>query len=192
MRHCGPLFHALENKKYDAAILLIEHGADVNAKDILNGPMVYYFAKRYMCDSVNLLIKYGAIVDGRRLGLLIRANDNTIGHASFLLDIGADIDCVYNCDWTPLIRATYCSQMRIAKLLIERGANVNARRRNGLTPLFNACKRNELEIVKMLVERGANMHVKYSSRHTPLTIAQYHRHKEVVDYLTAYEQTKKS
>ncbi len=118
--------------------LLIEKGADVNAKAVYNlgfgntdqQPLFSAIAVNNL-ESVKILLKAGAKVDSRR--------------------------------WdkrTPLMEAA--AEMRnndgIVKALIAAGADVNALDEHGYTPLRYAVMfDNKLEVVKALVAKGANV-----------------------------------
>ncbi len=117
----------------DIARLLIEHGADVNARtDGESTPLHLAVANGHL-DIARLLIEKGADVnDG---GLLHSAAAN--GHldvARLLVEKGADVNARNEGGRTALHSAIAGGHLDIARLLIEHGADAEARDGQGRTP----------------------------------------------------------
>ena len=73
---------------------------------------------------------------------------------------------------TPLMRAVYNGDEKMADLILEHNANVNAANKKGATALITAVKRNHFEIVKKLViERKAEIDVQDRNSLSPLDYA---------------------
>jgi ankyrin repeat protein len=110
------------------ATLLLQHGADVNARD---------------GDGATPL--HNAAVSGRR------------ELAALLLDKGADREARDSeSGATPLYQAAAWGRTTLVELLLARGADVNARNKAGVTPLVAAEKNGFPEAAAILKQHGAH------------------------------------
>ena len=80
---------------------------------------------------------------------MISHNDDCV---FYMLEHGADVNVVGNCEYCPLHWAVQRDETQIAEALINHGADVNPRNRSGKTPL--ALARNP-EMRRMLISHGA-------------------------------------
>jgi hypothetical protein len=165
--HCDatPLHAARE--KVEAARLLIECGADVNA------------------------------IDGQRQRLMPlhgRAEHGDVAMVELLLEHGADVHAV-SCMSTPLHCAVGGFQhvpperwRDVAERLVAAGADVNAGSAAngdpGWTPLHHAAWRNHVAAVSWLLARGADKSRVNKYGATPLETAKYFDHKEIMGLLS--------
>jgi ankyrin repeat protein len=139
----------------EIAKLLIQKGANVNAKD--------EFGSTTLLSALYL--------------------DNNKEIVELLLNKGADIN-VKNEKWeTPLIIASEKNSCEVIKLLIDKGAHINIEGKNGDTPLINACKKGIIEIVEVLINAGADINLKSSNHKTPLVVAWENHHFVIVELL---------
>jgi len=140
--------------------LLLENGADVNAKD----------------PSYQLTALFPA------------CGGNHAEVVKILLNAGADPNVKSNPDMiTPLITAVVGGSQEIVRLLLSAGADPNIVHRTGLSPLMVASKGGYGEIVKMLLQHGANPYAKAESGETALSLATQKGYSEVVELLTKKE-----
>ena len=146
---CAPLhFAAGIIGASGTAKLLIDNGADVNAKNEYGETPLHEAA-----DAA-----YGLTSPEKTAELTEIVN--------ILLDNGADIDAENKWGKTPLLYATwiYPDAAYISKILIERGADVNTKGYGGITPLHYAAMwwRSEAgpEVVKLLIDHGADVNAK--------------------------------
>ena len=156
------LFGAARFDSKDAAKLLIESGADVNAKPYDGRTVLMEAVDRNNADFARLLIESGADVNAKdndgTTALMMAAGKNAYNIAKLLIESGADVNAMNNLGRTALMRTAYMSygnSVDLAKLLIKSGANVNAKDNAGETALSIAKSKGADAIVKALRAAGA-------------------------------------
>ncbi|MCH2245520.1 MAG: ankyrin repeat domain-containing protein [Crocosphaera sp.] len=157
LQRCGILLYTLiavlaENK--EMLELLINHGADVNAKDKSGITPLHHGVSIANKEIVQLLINHGA-------------------------DVNAKDDYVR----TPLNFGVSIANKEIVQLLINHGADVNAKDKSGITPLHDAVFAENKEIVELLINHGARINVKNEFGNTPLSIAVKKGNKDIIELL---------
>ncbi len=125
--------------------LLLEFGADVEAKDVGGHNALYRAANGVGREeegraAVELLIQHRAVVNqvtgiGGMSPLHMSARRGTTKIAESLLDAGADIEVKDKNRETPLRRAVNCGQEHMVCLLLSRGANPLSTDKRGRTPM---------------------------------------------------------
>jgi beta-lactamase regulating signal transducer with metallopeptidase domain len=145
----------------DAAVALINDGADVDR-----------------------------VVLGDGSPLIAAARTGDLSLVNLLLDRGAQVDIAVPGDGSPLIAASNSGNLAIVTTLVERGADVNGFVPGDETPLINAARAGRLEAVRYLVSRGADINLAVPAEalpgaeiRSPLGEAVKHEHQAVVDYL---------
>ncbi|XP_014673369.1 PREDICTED: ankyrin repeat domain-containing protein 29-like [Priapulus caudatus] len=123
-----PLILAAANNHADCVNVLLEHGAEPNARR-LTGTCALFFAAQ------------GGFIDIVRL----------------LLDSGTTIDTASYDGGTPLFVACQCNHIEVVEEMLKRGADIHAEMADGATPLFKAAHKGNLECVEELVKYGANL-----------------------------------
>ncbi len=139
------LLRATKGNNTELSRLLIEKGANVNAKEDSYGgdtPLLYAIKNKNTELSL-LLIEKGADIHSM----------NMLGDTPISLAFKFD----YRHDNTAV---------RI--LMIEKGADINAKNSNGQTLLFDASKNNNVEVSILLIEKGADIDAKDNYGRTPL------------------------
>ncbi len=127
-----PLHLACLHGQLAAAQVLIDAGADVNAKN-----------------------NYGAFTPGD-LGAVFSSNNHQ-DPVSLLSVHGIDTKDMKN-GYTPLDLCLFASRHKeLLQLLIAKGADVNTQAASGATPLFFAVLRDQPDDVKFLIDKGANV-----------------------------------
>ncbi len=159
---CGTFLHTLIRKDNKEIVeLLINHGADVNAKDDDDRTPLHNAVWAENKEIVELLINHDA-----------------------------DVNAKDDRDYTPLHSAVSRENKEVLKLLINHGADVNAKNKKGYTPLHYAVlelhyavlERNK-EIAELLINHGADVNAKNQYEETPLHYAVRRQNKEVVELL---------
>jgi len=155
-----PLMNAAAVGSLETMQLLIEKGADVNARSAGNATALMWAATDLA--KVRLLVEKGADVNATsELGhtplMLSAMSDNSSAIVRLLLERGADPKPVARADKvTALIAATRGNDLESIRQLSANG-NVNAADLAGMTPLMNAAAHGNLAAVKLLVALGANV-----------------------------------
>jgi len=126
-----PLMLAVKCGHVDIAALLIDHGADVRARET-DQP--------------------------RSTGLHIAADGSQEGCARLLLEHGAEVDARDSEQETALIRAGFSDEEGIVRLLLEHGADVHAENAYGDSALSRAGWLGSEETIRTLLKWGAASH----------------------------------
>lgn len=177
--------------------LLIEVGADVNAKDNLEYTPLHIAAigKNELVDkNLMLLISAGADVDMKNIngdtalqvGIIYqRSNDwyKFTNAARILIDYGANVNTMNKFGNTPLHQAAANGQEETAKLLLDYEAKIDLRNKAKDTPLHVACKKNNSKLVKLLLCGNADVEAKDAQGETPLIIAVNNGNSEIIALL---------
>ena len=121
------LHDAITRDDYESALKMIEHGADIEAKDADAGGSVLHFA----------------VMKGR------------LPIIDLLVTRGADINSRTRTGTTPLHTAVFYGQLPVVDYLAAKGADVNARSASGTTPLQLAISARKEPIAARLRELGA-------------------------------------
>ena len=122
--------------------LLLELGADIEAKNYDGNTALMYAAFWGKTEMVNLLLKRGANIEAK--------NDN--GN-------------------TALMYAAYGGKTETVTRLLELGANIEAKDNDGNTALMYAADRGKIDTVVQLLEYNANIETKNDNGNTALIIA---------------------
>ena len=144
--------------RYSFVPLLLEHGADVNMKDLEGRQVIQSASRAYPPD---------------------RALELT----SLLLDHGAQCDSPGERGETALITAAGTDNAAVAELLLSKGANVNSRSHTGHTPLYHAAKEGNETMIRLLLKNGANCNDPDDEEYTPLMWAAGYGNTKAVQIL---------
>jgi ankyrin repeat protein len=137
--------------KLDVVSLLLERGADPNARTLAGFSALMFASGFGHLPVATLLIEKGADVNAKNgLGnssLQIAAGKSSdLNTVALLLDRGANIDAQARDGWTALMDAIDLNQVAIAKALIQRGANVNLAANSGWTALMAAALKGHADV----------------------------------------------
>jgi ankyrin repeat protein len=152
------------------AEFLLNHGADLNARDKDHNGTPAQWAVSDRPDVCQFLIERGAeadicllvaLGDVERVQAALQANPAAVnartdgeapgGHINAYTGVGSHS--------TPLITAARFNQVEIAKLLLDAGADIAARGQHGGIALHWAAWHGHVEMVNQLLERGAPVDV---------------------------------
>ncbi|UYV72563.1 SETMAR [Cordylochernes scorpioides] len=133
------IFNSIKLRKFLNFKLLIEAGADIGKKEVLDRTLLHYACLFEFREVASLLIKSGADVNKKCI----------LGDAPLAMTIENKSD-------------------ELAKLLIQAGASINAKNENNETALHKtSCTLNPV-IIHTLLDAGADANIKNKSRKLPL------------------------
>ena len=172
-----PLHLAVQHADPMIAELLINFGADVDARDNYDMSPLHCALKFCETDATaQLLLSHGASFltsdSNGRTPLHLASRHDHPSIVKLLLKSGADIDVRDNGNMTPLL----CALERwgsdaAARLLLEYDASQHVRNKEGQTPLHLASQMNSSDIVASLLKKGADVDARDNNDMTPLLSA---------------------
>jgi ankyrin repeat protein len=156
------LVDVVQAKNHDAAVAMIQKGADVRARSADGTTALHWAVYNDDADLVQRLIHAGADVSASNdygatpLRQAATVADPVIIKA--LLKAGANANEANDEGETPLMIVARTGNVESAKLLLSHGAKVNAKETwGGQTALMWAAAQKQPEMVKLLISHGANV-----------------------------------
>jgi ankyrin repeat protein len=166
--------------------LLLDAGADPNAKDKRGNPVLMAAFMRNDPAIVADLIRAGASVKGAESSgspmIVEAAYSGNLEIVKLMVEAGADVNKSRKDGTTALLVAASKQKWNLSQYLIEKGADVNAHVKAGTALLFAAGFGN-LETAKLLVQRGADVNARDDQNRSPLSLSQELKHEQVADFL---------
>jgi ankyrin repeat protein len=179
----SPLHEAVKSYYYPCNGVikwLLDHGAEVNSKDVSGRSLMFYAFKTEYRNSyqrskkmVELLLEYRAEPSPEELGEHLFGSQYSFEMTKLLLDLGADVNMLNHDGMTPLhllLSALDCNghfeqlepekEERFTRLFISHGADVLLKDRESNTPLHLALDPRTLanaNRVKQLLDAGAKV-----------------------------------
>ncbi|KAH9044350.1 ankyrin repeat-containing domain protein [Lactarius pseudohatsudake] len=147
--------------------LLIQHGADVAARDNSNSTPLHLASFKGGAESVQLLIQHKADVNVRNkenltpLHLVFKGNPYPVdGQRTWMRNVVNEFDCEWN------------ASVKAVDVLVRHGAD-NARNKDNLTPLHlvSSLWKRGSEKACLLLAHGADVDAKDDTGRTPYEIA---------------------
>lgn len=168
------LHHAAGYGPIDNLELLINKGADVNARNRNNSTPLHWAIHDQA--KVRFLLSKGAEVNARQVQgrtplYLTTMLGNSVPTMRLLFTKGADPNVASINRQTPLMMAAARGNVEGMQLLIEKGANVNSTDGAGETALMFACASGNARAVQLLIQQGADVRVRSKRNETALGFA---------------------
>ena len=155
--------------------LLLENGADIEARNSSGDTALIWAAQRGNSAIVELLLQRGADIEAKNqyggTALFWVALKGNMALVQLLLEKGADIEAKEILRTPILIEVAKSGNEALVRLLLEKGADIEARDSSGNTALMWATRRGNSAIVQLLLEKGADIEVRRSSGETALVYA---------------------
>jgi ankyrin repeat protein len=154
-----PMMQAAAIGSLQAVKLLIDAGADVNARNGLDLTPLIYGA--FETEKVKLLVAAGADVNakskaGRTPLIAAATRPNAAESVRLLLSKGADSNATEPTGSNALTQAARSNDLESVRLLVGKTKDVNAGDVFGFTALVHATAHGNAAMVKLLLEKGAN------------------------------------
>lgn len=157
------LMLATRHNRVEAARVLIDAGADVNAKDRIHDSPYLYAGASGFNDILALTLAHGAdLASTNRYGgtaLIPAAERGHVDTVNMLIAAGVNVNHINRLHWTALMEAIVLGQggpahTRIVALLLDAGADPNIADADGITPLQHARQRGYTKMVSLLEQAG--------------------------------------
>ncbi|KAJ8917848.1 hypothetical protein NQ315_010761 [Exocentrus adspersus] len=182
-----PLWCAAVSGKLSVVVILLKHGADINAVSDTGSTPVRSACFMTHFEIVKYLVEHGADINRPNYngGTCLINSVQSASLCEFLLSSGADVNARDIQNKTALHYAIQEHRLETTKLLLRNGADYNAKSRHGDDALQMACLKGATRIFDYLVkiicyspEQLANAHelmgATYLEEHNDLAVAKYH------------------
>ena len=182
------LHWACQEDHSDVVQLLIDAGADIDAKDEEGRSPLLLDRKDGSHETLRMLVKAGAdvrVADNKGLTCLTLASrrGRTETVRTLLCMPEVDVNQSNNMGSTSLHCAVLEKHADVVHVLIDAGADIETKDEKGRSPLHCACRSGKLAVVKMLVKAGAGVRVTDNIGDTCLTLAAFNGYTDIVRYL---------
>ncbi|MBC8393550.1 MAG: ankyrin repeat domain-containing protein [Deltaproteobacteria bacterium] len=161
----------------NALKLLVENNVDVNVRDRIDATPLHRAVQKGEIAFARLLLENGADVEAKSnsratpLEFAVGAEDYSVDSVNLLISYSADVNATDNEGDTPLHRAAFYGNDKIAEILIENGADINKQGWSGRTPLHVAAQYGNPAVAKILLEHGADKHIRDKTGNDSLDVA---------------------
>ncbi|KAI6755752.1 unnamed protein product [Fusarium graminearum] len=183
----SPLHTSAMHGNAESTRLLLEKGADIEAKDKTGWTALLIAATFSNHETLKLLLEKGADIEAKDkygwTALLIAARFSKHKILELLLEKGADIEAKDEDGRTALNKAALVGNSLAVDLLLEKGADIEAKDEDGRTALTAAALVGNSLAVDLLLEKGANIEAKDKTGKTALLIATISSEHEILELL---------
>ena len=167
----SPLHVSSRQGHVEVARVLLEHGADTEARDNDDFSPLEQAAYEGHIELVQILLEHGADANAqdkeRCTPLYWVSEAGLLSVAQVLLSHGADVKARCKNNETPLHR----SEEEVARLLLKHGADPNALDIKNRTPLHRVSELGCVGAARVLLEHGVDPNARNANNGTPLHLA---------------------
>ena len=190
------LHFAVQEGHADVVEVLIDAGADIDAKSSEGCTPLHYACKNGKLAIVKVLVKAGADVcmtySTGTTCLKVASGNGHTETVRYLVGLPeVDVNAANNRSWTSLhsaVKRNNKSHPEVVQVLIDAGADMEAKNEKGRSPLLVASAFGKLDAVKLLVEAGAKVCATDSQGDTCLILAANFGHTDIVRYLAGLKE----
>ena len=155
-----PLHYAALYGNAESVRILLEHGADVNARNKSGATPLLYGA--YNFDKARLLVEKGADVNAKSGGEMtpllvavsVHGNSATV---RYLIEKGADVKVIGPLGSDALQLAAMKGDTEMVRLLLKKGADPQKKDMGGFSAFLNAFVDTDQERVRVLLDAGSDV-----------------------------------
>lgn len=166
--------------------MLLENGAEVDAKDWLGSTAMDFAAPGGYEKTIRVLLQHGARLDLRDI------QENSVLHwavpheavVRLLLEHGADPNAQNERWQTPLSWVARDGPIAVAKLLLENRGDISIVDKFGCTALHGAALGDREDMLSLLLDHGANPYAKDKDGWTAMHVAALRHNKDLIQVLS--------
>lgn len=176
------LFSLIQKDNIPALRLVIEAGADLEARDYRGRTPLFHFGET--SEITKILLDYGSNPDAQDYNNLTAAHvaviSGRLDRLKLLIEYGADINKQDKDGQTPLFLAVSIGEKcSLIRLLLDAGGDIDLSDTSGQTPLMLASESGNLDVVRYLMENGANPALANHKGQTALDLARSNGKTEI-------------
>ncbi|UYV74342.1 hypothetical protein LAZ67_11003131 [Cordylochernes scorpioides] len=166
-----PLHFAINLGKEDVYKLLVDNGADINARNTLECTPLHQSIEFPHFKIFKDLIEKGADYNTKSIGgltpLMMASSKEDEKFIIHLLNLGVNLEDA-DMNGKTAIFYTVNRYFKNFKILFEAGAEINRRNERGRSLLHSACLSGSIQVASFLIKLGADVNEKYGDGFTPL------------------------
>jgi ankyrin repeat protein len=170
--HNTALFDVIKRGLGKEALLLIQQGANIEARDRSGNTALLLAARTARSQLVKKLIEMGANINHQNLigstAVLQAASANRGNNVAILLEAGAEFNVRNNKGLTPITAAAFNGDEDSFQLLLDNGANPDDMDNSQKTAIVYAAAKGFVGIVRKLLDTGININQRYGNDLTVL------------------------
>jgi len=175
------LHNAVRFRHRDTTELLIQNGANVNAKNNDGKTPVHYAVLLGSTEVIRMLLVAGADIDSISLNIRSLILTGDVRVVNPLIAKSGDVDAKDESGCTML---HFADDTSVVELLLDKGANIDIKDNEySFTPLHYAARFGREDVADVLIARGANINAKDKWDFQPIHWAAYHDRADVIELL---------
>ncbi|KAL8832147.1 MAG: hypothetical protein Q9170_005006 [Blastenia crenularia] len=184
------LYHAVRKRDESMCEVLLEAGADPNAKPLCENPSIVEAVKQGELKILEMLLEHGpdlnASATGGGTALYYAVSKNKSDMVKLLLKHGADVNKRPTGEDAPLYKAVNKQYDEIAELLLQTKLKIDDAPPGGVTPMYVTAKKGNVALVERLLAAGAKPDARPAGNDTAFFEAAKKGHYEICRILLKY------